>query len=121
MDVFQTNVNIPDKQPYEGKATQKQKQKLWELGFRDKEIIDDLGKSQASDLIDQVIMLHDKYQVLSFHKKKLKLWFPIFVLSLLLTLFVTNKVLFAACLTLIIGSGYSTLKHCLMLFKVKFN
>lgn len=45
---------IPPKEPYEGKATQKQKQRLWELGFREKKVIDSLGKKQASSVIDQL-------------------------------------------------------------------
>lgn len=45
---------IPDKEPYEGKATQKQKQRIWELGFRDQGVIDSLGKKQASAVIDQL-------------------------------------------------------------------
>ncbi|GAA6173126.1 hypothetical protein NBRC116592_27960 [Colwellia sp. KU-HH00111] len=120
MDIFQTNVNIPEKQPYEGNATQKQKQKLWELGFREQNIIDDLGKAQASNLIDQVIILQEKYQVLSFHKKKLKLWLPVLILSILLPIFAANEALFAMCLILLVGSGYSTLKHGLKFTKAKF-
>ena len=45
---------FPAKQPYEGKATQKQKQRIWELGFRNRDVIDDLGKKQAGILIDQL-------------------------------------------------------------------
>lgn len=53
--VSDLELRIPPKQPYEGKATQRQKQKLWDLGFRDKEIIDALGKRQASVLIEQIV------------------------------------------------------------------
>ncbi len=45
---------LPEKQPYEGKATQRQKQRIWELGVRDQQLIDGLGKKQASVLIDQL-------------------------------------------------------------------
>lgn len=46
---------IPERQPFEGKATQKQKQKLWDLGVRDIEAIDQLGKRQAGAAIDQIM------------------------------------------------------------------
>lgn len=45
---------IPARHPYELKATPKQKNYLWNLGFQDQAIIDDLGKDQASALIDQL-------------------------------------------------------------------
>jgi hypothetical protein len=47
-------VALPEKQPYEGKATMKQKQKLWEMGYQDQTVIDSLGKRQASFLIDSI-------------------------------------------------------------------
>lgn len=43
---------IPPREPYEGKATLRQKQKLWDLGYREQDVIDQLGKRQASTLID---------------------------------------------------------------------
>lgn len=49
------NVKIPDLQPYEGKATQKQKQKLWDMGYEDQSVINTLGKRQASALIEQLV------------------------------------------------------------------
>lgn len=49
---------LPEKEPYEGRATQKQKQKLWDIGFKDQNIIDNLGKRQASALIDQVLAFY---------------------------------------------------------------
>lgn len=52
---IELNYTLPEKEPYEGKATQKQKQKIWDLGFKDQTIIDNLGKKQASALIDQLI------------------------------------------------------------------
>ena len=48
-------IDIPEKEPFEGKATQKQKQKIWELGYKDEAVIAALGKKQASFLIDQLI------------------------------------------------------------------
>ena len=48
------SVSLPEKEPYEGKATQKQKQRIWELGYRDQSVIDTLGKKQAGILIDQL-------------------------------------------------------------------
>lgn len=51
---------IPDREPYEGKATQKQKQLIWELGYRDQAVIDVLGKKQASSLIDELKKFHKK-------------------------------------------------------------
>jgi hypothetical protein len=50
-------IRVSEKQPYEGKATQKQKQLIWELGFDDQDIIDELGKKQASELIDQLVVI----------------------------------------------------------------
>lgn len=58
MKPFEAQYQIPEKEPYEGKATQKQKQKLWELGIRDREVIDDLGKKQASYLIGKALQTH---------------------------------------------------------------
>ena len=51
---YSVELDIPDKLPYEGKATQKQKQYIWDLGFQDEEVIDELGKKQASAIIDQL-------------------------------------------------------------------
>ncbi len=45
---------LPARQPYEGKATLKQKDLIWSLGFKDQAVIDSLGKWQASALIDQI-------------------------------------------------------------------
>jgi hypothetical protein len=56
------SVNIPAMQPYEGKATQKQKQKLWDMGYEDQSVIDGLGKRQASALIEQ-LKQHEADQV----------------------------------------------------------
>ena len=55
MEDFELRLKVPEKQPYEGKATQKQKQKLWDLGLRNTKTIDELGKRQASALIDQIL------------------------------------------------------------------
>jgi hypothetical protein len=38
-DSFKLKLHIPDKQPFEGNATQKQKQYIWDLGYRDEEVI----------------------------------------------------------------------------------
>jgi hypothetical protein len=48
------DVCLPARQPYEGKATLKQRDLIWHLGFRDQAVIDSLGKWQASALIDQI-------------------------------------------------------------------
>lgn len=47
-------VSLPVRQPYEGRATLKQKDLIWSLGFKDQAVIDSLGKWQASALIDQL-------------------------------------------------------------------
>jgi hypothetical protein len=57
---IKVSVTIPDKEPFEGKATQKQKQYLWTLGYQDEEAIADLGKKQASAIIDQLKRAHDR-------------------------------------------------------------
>jgi len=61
-DLVQISVElqIPDKEPYEGKATLKQKQRIWELGYRDQSVIDNLGKRQASAVIDQLCRVYRK-------------------------------------------------------------
>ena len=48
------DVKIPARQPYEGKATQKQKDLLWRIGVKDTALLDSLGKWQASAVIDQM-------------------------------------------------------------------
>ena len=53
------SVTIPDKEPFEGKATQKQKQYIWDLGYQDEEAISDLGKKQASAIIEQLKTAHE--------------------------------------------------------------
>lgn len=58
MKPHEARFDIPEKEPYEGKATQKQKQKLWELGIQDRDIIDNLGKKQASYLIGRSLQTH---------------------------------------------------------------
>jgi len=51
----EVRLTIPDKVPFEGKATQKQKQKIWELGLRDEALIASLGKQQASYVISSLL------------------------------------------------------------------
>lgn len=46
--------DLPEKLPYEGKATLRQKNYLWKLGIKDQASLDALGKEQASWLIDAV-------------------------------------------------------------------
>jgi hypothetical protein len=52
------DVSLPPRQPYEGRATLKQKDYLWGLGLKDQYVIDSLGKRQASALIDQIKAQH---------------------------------------------------------------
>ena len=51
---IEVKLTIPDKEPYEGKATMRQKKRIWELGYKNQEIINTLGKSQASSIIKQI-------------------------------------------------------------------
>lgn len=74
-------LDIPEKQPYEGKATQKQKQKIWELGCSDEKIIDELGKQQASWLIDNLIEAQRKRGALNENFQQIKIWGITFVVS----------------------------------------
>lgn len=60
MAEVKVSVTIPDKEPFEGKATQKQKQYLWDLGYQDEETIAELGKKQASAIIDQLKRAHER-------------------------------------------------------------
>jgi len=50
------NIHIPDREPYEAKATQKQKSWLFHHGFDTKDI-DKMGRNQASSAIEQTTML----------------------------------------------------------------
>ena len=54
-DNIEVKLTIPDKEPYEGKATMKQKKRIWDLGYKDQKIINDLGKQQASSIITQIL------------------------------------------------------------------
>jgi len=54
-------INLPERLPYEGDATMKQKDYLWGLGVRDQAILDSLGKWQASAMIDQMKKQQDPY------------------------------------------------------------
>lgn len=57
---FHVTLNIPDKEPFEGKATQRQKQRIWELGYQDEDMIKQLGKKQASAVISQITRAYQK-------------------------------------------------------------
>jgi hypothetical protein len=61
-DSFNLRLNIPDKQPFEGKAIQKQKQLIWDLGCRDEEMIANLGKKQASSVINQLSKAQNRFR-----------------------------------------------------------
>ncbi len=61
-------IDVPPKEPFEGKATQKQKQLIWELGVRDEAAIAGLGKKQASIVIQQLKAAH--HQVASGRSAK---------------------------------------------------
>lgn len=73
MDIF-----VPPKEPFEGGATQKQKQFIWELGFKDEEAIKELGKKQASIVIDQLRSTHLK-SASGQRARKQFLWAGIFL------------------------------------------
>lgn len=45
---------LPDRRPYEPKATKKQKDLLWALGVQDVTFLEALGKWQAVAMIDQI-------------------------------------------------------------------
>jgi hypothetical protein len=50
----QFEIRLDERQPYEPKATMKQKDLLWSLGIKDQQILEALGKWQASAMIDQI-------------------------------------------------------------------
>ena len=52
-NILDVTIKVPDREPYEGKATQKQKSWLWHNGVDTKDI-DNLGKKQASAVIQQL-------------------------------------------------------------------
>ena len=85
-DTVNFRFSLPEKEPYEGKATQKQKQKIWELGYKDTSVIDGLGKKQASYLIDKLLEAHGTVYTMKQNtkaKKKAK-WYALFGLPLVL-------------------------------------
>ncbi len=49
-----THFQLPDRRPYEPKATKKQKDFLWALGVQDVPFLESLGKWQAVAMIDQI-------------------------------------------------------------------
>jgi hypothetical protein len=55
-------IQVHEKEPFEGKATQKQKQLLWELGVRDEDKIKGLGKKQARIAITQLLRENRAYR-----------------------------------------------------------
>ncbi|NQY89538.1 MAG: hypothetical protein HRT51_17695 [Colwellia sp.] len=67
-------IDIPEQHIYEGKATQKQKKLIYDLGFDEQETIDSLGKVQASELIDQLIFIQTKNADIAFYKKRALMW-----------------------------------------------
>jgi hypothetical protein len=62
-DPSEFRFTLPEKQPFEGKATQKQKHRIWQLGLRDEELIRSLGKQQAACLIDALYRHHRQNKV----------------------------------------------------------
>jgi hypothetical protein len=60
MSEINITITVPDKLPFEGRATQKQKQMIWDLGFHNQEIIAELGKKQASEVITQLKLAHGR-------------------------------------------------------------
>jgi hypothetical protein len=70
---------IPERGPYEGNATQKQKQLLWDLGCQERTLIDGLGKRQASALITQLKAHHGR-------AKSKRLWWLVAALAALMLL-----------------------------------
>lgn len=67
------NVTVPSRQPFEGNATQRQKHKIWEMGYRDEAVIASLGKAQASSIIDQLEKAATGHQARKSGLFKLKL------------------------------------------------
>ncbi len=55
------NISVPEKEPFENKATKKQKEYIWNLGYKDEDLIKTLGKQQASSIIDQLKKQHKNY------------------------------------------------------------
>lgn len=119
-------IDIPEKQPYEGKATQKQKQKVWELGFAEQEVINELGKSQASALIDQLIVIQLKRADMAFYKKKVLTWLIgvvvfLFMVAIgkLMTELRYSPSLISWGYILSFGCFFAVIKNSLMLLRVK--
>lgn len=72
-------INIPDKEPFEGKATMKQKKLLWDIGYKDQEVIKNLGKQQASSIITQMQKTYG-YEIKKRAAKKMMKWAAVFLI-----------------------------------------
>jgi hypothetical protein len=76
-DNIEVKLTIPDKKPYEGKATMRQKKRIWDLGYKDQKIINDLGKQQASSIITQILETYGDVMEKDSKKqsaKKMMMW-----------------------------------------------
>ena len=92
---FSISLSIPNRLPYEGKATQKQKHKIWSLGFRDRAVIDSLGKNQASAVIDQLLATFRNEYKHRMNKRNTIVWAVVTVACLGLLPIVRNGALIA--------------------------
>ncbi len=72
-------INIPDKEPFEGKATMKQKKLLWDMGYKDQEVIKNLGKQQASSVITQMKKTYG-HEIKKRSAKKMMKWAVAFLI-----------------------------------------
>jgi hypothetical protein len=83
-DNIEVKLTIPDKEPYEGKATMKQKKRIWDLGYKDQKIINDLGKQQASSIITQILETYGDVMEKDSKKqsaKKMMMWAMVLLIT----------------------------------------
>jgi hypothetical protein len=102
-------INIPDRKPYEGKASRKQKSFIWEMGYRDTNVIDNLGKVQASAVIEQLLS-HHKDRNATFAQKRAVFFGSIILLICLISWYCTKDAAISFAMgCLAIGSGFVVL------------
>lgn len=54
--------DVPPRQPYEPNATKHQKNRIWKLGYKNQEVMDNLGRDQAEFIIRKI---HTEYERLN--------------------------------------------------------
>ncbi len=80
---MEIELEIPEKNPYELNATKSQKNKLWNIGCKDQELLDSLGRDQAEKLINDIYEKHSKAEKLKQAKIKVAACLIAFALGII--------------------------------------